>query len=120
MEAEKKSKPLDTRKQAKLAREAILEKLGVEPVILDVRTVSSVADYYVLATGRNGPHLRALAAAVRRIEAAGGVQRMRITGDAESGWIILDYTGLIVHLFTAERRSYYTLEELWNDARRVK
>jgi ribosome-associated protein len=120
MHPEKESKTPDTRKQARLARDAILEKQGDDPVILDVRKVSSIADYYVLATGRNGPHLKALSTEVRRIEKAEGVPRARTTGDPDSGWIVLDFSGLIVHLFSAERRSYYALEELWNDARSVK
>lgn len=107
---------IDTKQQALLAREAIRAKMGIDPVILDLRTISTVADYFVLATGRNGPHLKALAEEVSRIETAGGLRKVRTTGVADSGWIVLDFFGVVVHLFEAERRSYYALEALWNQA----
>lgn len=107
------------KERALLAREAIEAKKGIDPVILDVRRVSSIADFFVLATGRNGPHLKAIAAEVSRLEAAQGQRRVRTTGAPDSGWVVLDFHGVVVHLFTPERRAYYALEELWNDAPRV-
>ncbi|MDZ4198113.1 MAG: ribosome silencing factor [Kiritimatiellia bacterium] len=109
----------DTQKLAILAKEAILSKKGMDPVILEIESLSSIADYFVLATGRNGPHLKALAAEVSRIEADAGRRRVRTTGTPESGWIVLDFLGVVVHLFEPERRRYYAIEQLWNDAPRL-
>lgn len=108
-----------THQQAVRARDAILSRKGIDPVVLDVRSVSSVADYFVMATGRNPPHLKALAAEVGKRAVESGRRRARRTGTPESGWIVLDYLGVVVHLFAPERRAYYALEELWNDAPRI-
>ncbi|MCX7818956.1 MAG: ribosome silencing factor [Kiritimatiellae bacterium] len=105
---------------ARLVRSAAEEKKGQEPVILDVRTLSSVTDFFVIVTARSTPHLRALRDEVERaMKATGGVRAWRVSGTPESGWIVQDYLGVVVHLMTEEKRRYYALELLWNDAPRL-
>jgi ribosome-associated protein len=104
----------------KKARAALEEKKGEDIVLLDVQKLSSVTDYYVIATGNNGPHLKALAAEVDRVLEAEGRTCFRRAGKAESKWIVVDYVDFVVHLFLKDAREYYGLEQLWNDAERVK
>lgn len=88
-------------------------------MILDVRGLSTVTDYYLIATGNSAPHLKALATEVDQAMEAGGTSRYRQAGKPESAWIVADYIDFVVHLFLADQRTYYDLERLWNDARRI-
>ena len=98
---------------------AVLEsKKGENVVVMRIADVSSVADYMILCTGLNNPHLRALADEVAkqlRLETP-PIAAHRRAGSVESEWIVLDYVDFIVHLFTPQMRSYYALEQLWKDA----
>ena len=104
---------------ARAARAAAEAKKGIDPVILDVRGVSGVTDFYVLVTGTSGPHLKALDAVISQELKGTGRAAHRSTGAPDSGWIVRDFLGVVVHLMTAEMRQYYAIEELWGDAPRV-
>ena len=71
----------------------------------DVRGKSSIADFFIVATGAAAPHLKALLKALPKAR--------RISGDPESGWIVGDYSDVVVHVFSPEARAYYQLEKLW-------
>ena len=105
---------------AQLARQALLDKKGANPVLLDVRAVSSVTDFYLIATGTSAPHLKALAEEVDHQLRATGQERRRRSGESASGWMVLDCGVVVVHLFLPHTRDYYALEDLWNDAPRVE
>jgi ribosome-associated protein len=104
---------------ARAGGEALEEKKAGEIVLLDVRAQSSIADFFLIATASNGPHLKALHAALERALEAGGVKTVRRSGGPASGWIVCDGGSVVAHLFTKERRAYYDLEQLWRDAPRV-
>lgn len=96
-----------------------------EVAVLDLRGLSPVTDFFVLATGTSGRQMRA---AADRVEQAGrdlgqkpfGVEGIETTeGNEESRWVLIDYVDAVVHLFTPESRGYYDLELLWGDAPRV-
>ena len=80
---------------------------------VDVRRVSSVTDYCVVATGTSAPHLKALLSHVQEHMRGLGENSHRKSGQPESGWIILDFIHVVVHLFTPEARAYYNIEKLW-------
>jgi ribosome-associated protein len=88
-------------------------------VLLDVRGLSSVTNFYVVATGNSSPHLKAMASDLDDQLRAAGASRFRKSGTPESGWVVSDYLDVVVHLFAREQRAYYALEQLWNDAKRV-
>ena len=71
----------------------------------DVRGKSGLTDFFVVATGAAAPHLKALAKALPKA--------YRTSGDPESGWIVVDYIDVVVHVFSPEARAYYALEKLW-------
>lgn len=116
-----KSKPQNTALAlAKRCRELVLAKKAEDVIILDLRAVSSVADYFVIASGTSEPHLKALANTLE-IELRTQLGLMgRQAGDAASRWIVLDYGDVLVHLFHPELRTRYSLEHLWGDAKRVR
>jgi len=104
---------------ALLAIESIHDKKGFDPIIVDVRQHSTITDYYLLVSGHNGPHLKALFTESRQRLKAAGTHCYRQSGTSDSGWIVADYVDIIIHFFTTETRAYYALDELWKDAPRV-
>lgn len=89
-------------------------------MILDVRGLSNITDYYLLATGNSPPHIRALLDELERVLRPDGVRPYRRAGTPESQWVVADYFDVVVHVFTADARSYYDLDRLWGDAGKVK
>jgi ribosome-associated protein len=105
---------------AKQCRELVLEKKAEDVVVLDLREVSSVADYFVICSGTSEPHLKALAGALTLGLRERGIRPPRQAGDPASRWVVLDYGAVLVHLFHPEVRARFSLEHLWGDARRVR
>lgn len=87
--------------------------------VLDLREVANIADYFVVATAANAPHLKALGDGLQRMCKNEHYRESRHAGDGNSGWVIADYDGVMVHIFSFEMRNLYDLEKLWKDAKRV-
>lgn len=105
----------------KLVRQTLDDKKGESPVILDVRKLSSVTDYYLVCTGNNSRHIKALIdASEQSVTKETGRRPYRFSGSPESEWMILDYLDFVVHVFSQSAREHYALETLWKDAPRVK
>ncbi len=102
-----------------LAREALEKHKGRDVVLLDVRKLSNVTDYYLMATGTSVPHIKALTDEVTVALKKRDVRCYGKSGTPDSQWVALDFIDLVVHVFSAETRAYYALEELWSDAERV-
>lgn len=104
--------------KARSILETLEEKKGEDILLLDLIGVCSFTDYFVICTGASVRTLRALAEEVRtqmKDEFDGKIASAE--GDAESGWILLDYGDVVLHLFTAPVRDFYALEELWNEGK---
>ncbi len=95
------------------------EKKAESIAVLDLREVANIADYFVIATAANAPHLKALSDGLQRLFKNEQYEGFRSAGTPESGWTIVDYDGVMVHLFSFEMRSLYDLEKLWKDAARL-
>lgn len=101
------------------ARVADLNR-GRDIVILDLRELTPVFDYFILVTGSSRRQLHAISEEIDRVlEKEYGDKRLGIEGYAESRWILLDFGDVVVHLFDEETRGYYDLEHLWAGSRRV-
>ncbi|MCX7591172.1 MAG: ribosome silencing factor [Kiritimatiellae bacterium] len=112
---------IDAKKLALRCREIAEAKKAEDVVILDMRKLTSVTDYFVIATGTSEPHLRALLEEItERVEAEFGVQPRAVDGTLRANWVVLDYWDVVVHLMRAETREKYGLEILWGDAPRVR
>jgi len=95
--------------------EVLEAKKGEDILVINVGHLTSIADYFVIASGRNALAVRALAEDVEDKLAAEGVGARRHEGMNEARWIVLDYTSVIVHIFHIEERQYYNIERLWLD-----
>lgn len=95
------------------------QKLAEDVVILGMEGVSLMADYFIIATGRNTRQTRALSEYLELENKKEGILPLRIEGQNSGEWILMDYGDIIVHLFTAQQREFYNLEKLWGDALRV-
>lgn len=91
------------------------EKGGIDIQILQVDHLTSITDYFVIATGRNVQAVRALAEDVEEKLLEKGIEPRRREGMTESRWIVLDYASVILHVFHPEEREYYNIERLWQD-----
>jgi len=93
---------------------------GQDIVVLDMRSITPVFDYFVIATGNSRRQLHAISEEIDHcLEDELGDHRMGIEGYNESRWILLDYGNVVVHLFDQETREYYALEQFWSEAQRV-
>lgn len=93
---------------------------GQDIVVLDVRKLTSMFDYFVIASGSSRRQIHAMSEEIDdKLEKELGDQRMGIEGYSESQWVLLDYGSVVIHLFDAETREYFALEELWADGERV-
>lgn len=98
---------------AKKARAALVEKKGEAISLLDVRGLSGVTDYYIVASGSSPPHLKAMLNEVQHVLKNDGVHCYRKSGNPECGWLVIDYIDVVIHIFSSEARQYYTIEKLW-------
>lgn len=112
---------MDSKKLALLCRELADNKKAEDIVVLDVRKISSVTDYFVIASGTSEPHLRAIVDEISdNLRSEYGVRPRAIDGDIRAAWQALDYFDVIVHVMRKDVREKYDLEGLWGDASRVK
>ncbi|MFQ5593360.1 MAG: ribosome silencing factor [Anaerolineae bacterium] len=92
------------------------DRQAADIVLLDIRPVSLISDYFVIATGETKRQLSALADTIRdTVRTTSGIKPLAVEGAADSGWIILDYSGVVAHLFGPEERDYYKLDQLWEE-----
>jgi ribosome-associated protein len=112
---------MDSKKLALLCRELADNKKAEDIVVLDVRKISSVTDYFVLASGTSEPHLRAIVDEIAdTLREEHDITPSGKDGTVNNAWVVLDYFDVMVHVMRADVRGHYDLEGLWNDAPRVK
>ncbi len=85
-------------------------------MVLDTRPVSSVADYFVIATADSERQAKAIVDEIEKQMKARQVRPLGVDGEAESGWVLMDYGDVLVHIFNPGTRDFYQLEELWSGA----
>ncbi len=106
--------------RALLAAQTAEDNRGADIVVLDMRELSAMFDYFVLASGVSRRQLHAMSEEIdHALEDRMGDRRLGIEGYEESRWILLDYGDVVIHLFEPEMRAYYALEDLWGHAKRV-
>lgn len=104
------------RKLAQKLAQEVLENKGEKVMILDLRGLSDFTDYFVIAHGRSARHVQGIAGKVQEALASKGVRPSSVEGETDAKWILLDYGGVIVHLFYEPLRGFYDLEGLWSQA----
>jgi ribosome-associated protein len=93
---------------------------GEEILVLDVGEVSPITEFFVLATGSNARHVKALAEEAVRALKAMEIRPAAVDGAEQGTWAVVDYGPLVVHVFRAEARAFYDLEMLWGDGKKVR
>lgn len=112
---------MDSKKLALLCREFADNRKAEDIVVLDVRDLSSVTDYFVIATGTSEPHLRAIVEEITgKLRDEHDIRPVRTDGSTQGAWIALDFFDVIVHIMRTDARERYDLEGLWGDAKRIK
>jgi ribosome-associated protein len=112
---------MDSKKLAQLCRDFADNKKAENIVVLDVRKISSVTDYFVIASGTSQPHLRAIVDEITgKLRDEYELRPARTDGVASGAWVVLDFFDVIVHVMHTEVRQRYDLEGLWGDARPMK
>lgn len=91
-----------------------------DPLFLDLRGLSTIADYFVIVSGTSEPHLRAIVEEIEEhLEQEEGIRPVGKDGTPQTGWIVLDYFDVMVHIMRADVRARFDLESLWGDAPRL-
>jgi ribosome-associated protein len=112
---------MTSRQLALRCRGLALDRKAEDVVVLDLRKLSSVADYFVIATGTSAPHLRAIMEELTdKLRVRDALRPRAVDGSALNAWVVLDYFDVIVHIMRRDVRERYDLEGLWGDAPRVR
>ena len=106
----------DSRDLARLAAQAASSKQGQDIVILDVRELIGITDYFVIVSANSERQVATIAEEVEAQLKAEAGKPVRREGESGARWLLLDYVDFVVHTFNAEERDFYRLENLWNDA----
>ena len=111
---------MNARQIVVLARSASEEKKGIDPLILDLRKLTDIADFFLLVHGTSDRHVRTIADAVIEFVGRKKIWPLHAEGLKDATWILVDYGAVIVHVFHHETRKFYNLERLWGDAKIVE
>lgn len=110
---------MQQKKLAKLAARIANDVKAKDIVLLDMQGVTLVADYFLICSGTSSIHVKAIVDAISEAMKPSGLSDVRREGYDAGTWVLLDYGSLVVHVFQEDIRSYYDLERLWRDARKV-
>ena len=97
---------------------ALDDKKGNDIQVIKIEELTIVADYFVICTANSNTHVRSLADEVEYQLEEAGIKADHVEGRA-TGWVLLEYAGVVVHVFLEESRNYYNLERLWEDAKKI-
>lgn len=109
----------DTNRSIDIYVSAVLGKKAEKVIALDVRGLTSVADFFIVCSGRSNRQVSAIADFVERYLKKKGIKPLSVEGKNEGLWVLLDYGDVIIHVFYESVRKFYDLEGLWSDAKRI-
>ncbi len=110
---------VDSEKLAKTVVDLVVAKLGEDVLLLDIRPVSTVSDYFVICSGTTERQVEAIRDHIVTELRAMGTRPLHLEGTGTSGWILMDFGSVIVHVFLPITRDYYKLDQLWRNAKTV-
>ena len=106
---------MESKEMVRLACEAMEDKKAQALKIIDIKKVSTLADYFIIAGGSNRNQVQAMADSVSEILGRAGVEPKQMEGYQTANWILLDYRDVVIHIFDEENRLFYDLERIWRD-----
>lgn len=117
-QAKMQAKQVSSEQLSRIVAEGMLEKKGIDVVILDLRGIkSAVTDFFVICSGNSDTQVEAITDSIEeQVFKATGTRPWRREGKANREWILLDYVDVVAHVFKKDRRAFYALEDLWGDA----
>ncbi len=110
----------DTKKIAAIVCEALEDKKAIDIKVIDITHISTLADYFIIASGTNRNQVQAMSDEVSEKMAKEGLVIRQTEGYQSANWILLDYGDIVVHLFDEENRLFYDLERIWRDGKIVE
>lgn len=112
---------MDSKKLAMLCRDLADNKKAEDLLVMDVKNISSITDYFVIVSGSSEPHLRAISDEITEtLKDEHGIIPSAQDSNLQTGWVVIDYFDVIVHVMRKDVRLRYDLESLWGDAPQVK
>jgi ribosome-associated protein len=109
----------DSLQAAQLCAAAADDKKAIDILILDLRGLTYITDYFVICSGSNITQVAAISDGVGQSLAQAGGHPSHVEGGPEASWVLMDFGDVVVHIFEEQARAYYSLEKLWSDAPRV-
>ena len=111
---------MDSLEKVKLALKSALDKKAENPVVIDLRGLSSLADFFLILTASSDTHARTIVDEIKRKFKEQGILPVSVEGYENANWILMDFGDVIVHVFKPEFRELYNLESLWLDAPKLE
>lgn len=111
---------MNFKKFALLGAQAADDKKAGHIVIMDIKKLTPIADYFIICEGESTTQVRAITESIEKALKTEGLYHLHKEGKANSRWLLLDYGGIIVHVFHKEARSFYNLERIWGEAKEVE
>ncbi|SFP48216.1 ribosome-associated protein [Butyrivibrio proteoclasticus] len=108
-----------SKNMAKMAVEALEDRKGEDVHVIDISEISTLADYFIIASGTNINQVQALADNVQEVLGRAGFDTKNVEGYESGKWILLDFGDIIVHVFDSENRLFYDLERIWRDGKLI-
>ncbi|MCI8327133.1 MAG: ribosome silencing factor [Lachnospiraceae bacterium] len=108
-----------SKEMTKIAVAALSDKKAEDVRVIDIREISTIADFFIIANGTNANQLLAMRDAVDEELYKAGYQTKQVEGNQSSTWILMDYNDIIVHIFSKEDRLFYDLERMWTDGKQI-
>lgn len=106
---------MTSKELAKLACDALDDKKALEIKVINIENVSTLADYFIIASGTNHNQVQAMADNVDETLGRAGYEPKQIEGYQNANWILMDYRNIVIHIFDEENRLFYDLERIWRD-----
>jgi ribosome-associated protein len=110
---------LNSIEAAQLCAEAADGKKAFDIVILDLRSLTYITDFFVICSASNTTQVSAISDGIGQMLAAIGIHPSHVEGEAEASWVLMDYGDVVVHIFDEQTRTYYSLDKLWGDAPKI-
>lgn len=110
---------MNTAELCKIAVEALEDRKAEDVKVIDIREISPIADYFIIANGTNQNQIQAMRDAADEALYKAGLTVKRVEGNQNSTWILMDYGDIIIHIFSKEDRLFYDLERVWRDGKEI-
>ena len=111
---------MEAKEMAKLAIESLEDKKAEDIKVIDISDISTIADYFIIASGKNRSQIQAMCDNVEETMGRAGVSMKQTEGYKNANWVLMYYGDIIVHIFDMENRLFYDLERIWRDGKEIE